>query len=233
MDIIQNARILWKRRQLSSITRNVANRLVIAAALDGVIRMDWQSSSAEMLARMDRGEGGVWCGDAATILWRAFVERGFDAHVLHFGLPPNSTHAALLVQLGGLHYYCDAYFNIELAEPIELAIPLYLATGNLAVRQWPQRPRRCFVTSIDSDREFDWWTYTDSPPTRLPATRLANFTLDGFAKTMPHRWKLTGSTLAPRVENLFLHPFAIFDERGYIDDRTKSPLLDRIASLVR
>ena len=66
--------------------RSIARRLVIAASRDGAISMDWRASSKSMLATLDRREGGVWCADAAIILWRTLVEHGYSASIVKLGL---------------------------------------------------------------------------------------------------------------------------------------------------
>ncbi len=206
-------RSTWQRRQLSAITHSVASRIVIATSFDHIIRMDWQSSSEEMLSRLDRGEGSVLCGDTSIILWRAFVESGYDASIISFGFVPNLTHNAVLVRVDGRHYYYDAFFDFEFAQSFETAIDRYKATGSLELNRGPTNGRRL----LSPDRRHE------------------HFSLEGFVANPHNQWNWSGMTrigFAPSAENLFLFPFAVFNgEHLYVDDPDKSPMLAYLISV--
>jgi hypothetical protein len=51
------------------------------------------------------------------VLFKAYIERGFDAHVLSFGLPDGFKHATTLVRIRDDLYLHDAYLNFAYAEP--------------------------------------------------------------------------------------------------------------------
>jgi hypothetical protein len=237
MKVVELVKVALARRHLTALMRSVARRLVIAASSDCVLRMDPQSTSKDMLHRLELGGidgGGVWCADGSIVLWRVLVEHGYAASIVSLGFFPGATHNGVLVRLGDLHYYYDCYFNFELALSFEDAVAKYIRTGTLKLKSGTTMRRHCYLSYPMND-DVHWWTYEGPRPTTFPAVCPIYFTIDQFAASPPNRWTwepMEGLGLAPRIENLFLFPFAVFNqEHLYVDAPEASPLLAHLVSV--
>jgi hypothetical protein len=237
----------WQaRRDLTAIRRRVADqiRISIKSTIErsGLITFDPRESFDEMIARFERGEGGVWCGHASVVLWRAFIERGYPAWTMHFGFesPGGFTHAGVLVRLWGKHYFFDPYFNFEFIESFEDAIEHYKATGQLGIIDDGHRPRTFYLPQPLRDDELpkNRWRFADDDLARIatfPATCIGQWNMSAYSNNnmTPGYWQdLARLGLAERIETFFLFPYSAHDlENGYIDDPAKSAILKSLIAV--
>ena len=208
------ARVAWSRRRLTAIRREIARKIVIAYGEDALVDIDWTLSSAEMLASLR--DGGVWCSGAATILWRALLERGYRATIGHYGFHPNGMrHSGVLVELHGQKYYYDPFFNFEFEHSFEKAIERYKLTGTLSLIDDGHRPRTIYMASR---RGRLWWSLDGGTPDTYPCRQQGRWNVEGFAANCIARGRLTEFAehgLSKRIENIFLFQFAVTEGANY------------------
>jgi len=92
-------------------------RIIVANTADVLIELPWNGSLDDILRSFEAEEGGVWCAGAAFVLYKAFIERGFDAYIYFYGFPGGFTHVTTLVRIGDDLHLHDAYLNFAYANP--------------------------------------------------------------------------------------------------------------------
>ena len=93
------------------------------------------------LKLFETADRGVWCQAAAVLLARLYEAAGYRAWVTSFGDPATLTHTVTLVEVDGVIYLQDAYFNLDYVGPGGRPLPYFDALQRLAARR-PLRVRQ-------------------------------------------------------------------------------------------
>jgi hypothetical protein len=232
------------RRRLSQLRREVAERTVLVTPEEvhsAGVSFRAEQPFSDMLARMDRGDGGLLCGHSALMLWRAIFDDGFPVWTVHFGFesPLKMTHVGVIVLLQGQHYFYDPYFNFEFVNSFEETLNAYRFHGRLDILDDGHTLRKTYLQGplrAETLRRHGWRFSQDglSLPTIFPSLSMAAFHLSGYCSTIESEnlREFTELGLAARFENIFLFPYAVHNlPEGYVDDPEKSTVLAHLISI--
>jgi len=172
-------------------------------------------------------------GDAASALWRAYNEKGFNAWCYEFGFSSSLTHTVTIVEADDRLWIHDAFFN--LTYPAGLHEILDALRGGIPVTAKAEiRDRKIYIVdpAFEAEKTVTWLKANadrELAPTNGSRRFEVLWTLDAFAATAPGiepAYRDLEDRGHPRdLRFLMLHPIEIFDGRKSHRDIDTMPLL--------
>lgn len=210
----------------SAIREEIFEKVTVSNTRDHLVELDWEASLDDMLELFSQDRGGVWCAGAAFVLFKAYIERGFDAHVLSFGLPDGFKHATTLVRIGDELYLNDAYLNFAYAEPFfDL---LRKVAGGRVPAPIIGTSRRRPVLAEERD-EVGWISeVTGTSPWRASRPGVRLYSAEMSLPTLHEKYRepdlgealdrVEAEGLPRDLTSLLLYPFGLTGSEGWVDD---------------
>ncbi len=128
-------------RTVRALRRYLYRRLPLASNGDYWITDPPVREAASLQSAMklfETADRGVWCQAAAVLLARLYEAAGYRAWVTSYGDPGTLTHTVTLVEVDGVLYLEDAYFNLDYVRADGTAQPYFEALEGLSHRRPPR-----------------------------------------------------------------------------------------------